>query len=165
MIASIKQDVIFTDIKGRIVNIWATNCANTKHKCKYCCSLQYLNYWQSKTSLWRHNTEKTHYSWSARNYLYGAECRTIQVILHFHTVLSIGLSNCKLVHFKESYYQKAWHTFLFSLSSTQLMLFCKVSSHSNLKQWITGLQGSFCLGKRSSGKSREERPFYCIWLD
>lgn len=118
-----------------------------------------------KSSLWCHNTEKTHYSWSARNYLYGAECRTIQVRLYFHKVLSIGFSNCKLVHFKESYYQKAWHTFLFSLSSTQLMLFCKVSSHSNLKQWITGLRGSFCLGKRSSGKSREERPFYCIWLD
>lgn len=43
MIASIKQDVIFTDTKGRTANIRTTNCDNSKHKCKYCCLLGYLN--------------------------------------------------------------------------------------------------------------------------
>lgn len=50
-IASVNQDAVFTDIKGRMANIWTTNCDNAEHKCKYCCSLGYLNYWQAKIIL------------------------------------------------------------------------------------------------------------------
>lgn len=61
---------------------------------------------------------------------------------------------CKLAHFKGSYYEK--HSAVPFLPSSppsmELMLFCKASFCSNLKQCSTGLQGSFCLGGRIAWK-------------
>lgn len=146
---------IFIDIQGRVANIGATHCANSKFRCKYHFSLQSLNYCQSKVfSVMLH---------SGKDSLRGAECGTV-LVLHCHKVLSVGLSSClEAISFWKKLLSKhikvgVWLWTFSSCTSQSVLTF---SPSLPVLSYQSGNTAALLSGSANESSRMEVTPTYC----